>query len=86
LGCVVVDGETGTHRDGGRGSASSSELRRSRARCTATLSTTVKQMEAAASPMAASCSGGVRVRAAASILRLAVSGGVAMKLRWQGKF
>jgi hypothetical protein len=60
---------------GGRGSARSSELRRSMAMCAGTLSSMRKPTVAVASSGAASFSGELRVLAAATILQLEVSGG-----------
>jgi hypothetical protein len=61
--------------DGGRGSASSSELRRSSAMCAGTVQSTRRRLEAVASPEVVSFAGLLRVLAAAASLQFRRWGG-----------
>ena len=72
---VVVDGRKACWRGGGRGSERSSELRRSTARCAATLSKTAVLLVAVASPGRAPIGGGVCVGLRVSGVQLEGSGG-----------
>jgi hypothetical protein len=71
---VVVDARACWH-GGGRGSERSSELRRSTARCAATLSKTAVLLVAVASPGRAPIGGGVCVGLRVSGVQLEGSGG-----------
>ena len=71
--------------DGGRGSASSSELRRSSEMCAGTVSSTRRRLEAVASPEVVSFAGVLRVLAAAASLQFERWRGYSIKLKWRGE-